>query len=269
MFWFIETIQNHINYIDIIIDLIKRDFKLKYLNSLLGKYWNFIYPLVMILIYTYIFSIVLKAKLSAAVMNNQYAYVIYLCSGLLVWNLCVDAINKGVRMFFDYAHIIKKVYFSLDILPLVIIGSASINFFIIFGIYLLVILFTGYGFSIYIFFFPILYLLLIFFLIGISLILAIVNVAFRDVEQMVNILFMILFWITPIVYQFNLVPLKYRFILFLNPFFYFIHSFQLILFYKQMPFLYLFIVMSFLSISSLLFGCFLLKKVRSFIYDEI
>ena len=98
------------NYRGFILGSVKREFQLKYRNSLLGAAWMVLNPLAMILVYTVIFSQVMHNRLPGN--SNQYSFSIYLCAGLLTWNLFSEIVGRSQVMFLESANLIKKINFN-------------------------------------------------------------------------------------------------------------------------------------------------------------
>lgn len=185
-------------YRGFILGSVKREFQAKYRNSLLGAAWTIINPLAMIIVYTIIFSQVMKAKLHGV--EGDFAYSIYLCAGVLTWGLFAEIVGRGQTVFLDNANLLKKLSFPRLCLPVVVVVNAGLNFAIMFGLFTLFLVisdnFPGLSFLAI---FPLL-ILLILFAIGLGVILGVLNVFFRDVGQFFGIFITFWFWLTPIVY---------------------------------------------------------------------
>ncbi|WP_273777809.1 ABC transporter permease [Acinetobacter sp. GSS19] len=226
-------LKDILNYKSFIFGSIKREFQTKYRNSLLGVVWNILNPLAMILVYTVIFSQVMKAKLPGV--EGGFSYSIYLCAGILVWGLLSELINRTLNMFIDNANLLKKINFPRLCLPAVVVGSALSNFLIIFGLFTLFLIISG-NFPGLTFFsiFP-LVVLLIAFAIGLGTTLGILNVFFRDVGHFFGIFLTFWFWLTPIVYPIGILPESFREIIMLNPMAPLVVAFQDIFVHHQWP----------------------------------
>jgi lipopolysaccharide transport system permease protein len=109
---------------------VKREFQIKYLNSLLGAAWSVINPLAMILIYTVIFVQVMRAKLPGV--DSTFAYSIYLCAGVLTWGLFAEITGRAQNTFLENANLLKKLSFPRLCLPVVVVANAALNSAIIF-----------------------------------------------------------------------------------------------------------------------------------------
>ncbi len=98
---------------------------------MLGAIWTIINPLSMIVVYTVIFSQVMRAKLPD--MDSDFAYSIYLCSGVLTWGLFAEIVGRSQNVFLEYASLIKKLSFPRICLPIIVILNSLLNFGIICG----------------------------------------------------------------------------------------------------------------------------------------
>lgn len=186
------------NYRGFILGSVKREFQLKYRNSLLGAAWTALNPLAMIFVYTVILAEVMRAKLPGV--DNTFGYSIYLCAGILTWSLFAEIIGRGQNVFIENANLLKKLSFPRLCLPVVIILSALMNFAIVFGLFTAFLLISGnFPGDAFFAIFPLL-VILILFSIGLGITLGVLNVFFRDVGQFFGIFITFWFWLTPIVY---------------------------------------------------------------------
>src|SRR6476660_8645970 len=120
---------------------VQREFQSRYRNSLLGAAWTVLNPLAMIVVYTVIFSQVMKAKLPGV--DNGFAYSIYLCAGVLTWGLFSEITGRAQNVFHEHANLIKKISFPRICLPVIVVLNAGVNFAIIFGLFVLFLMFSG------------------------------------------------------------------------------------------------------------------------------
>jgi lipopolysaccharide transport system permease protein len=212
---------------------VAREFQVRYRNSLLGAFWNVINPLALILVYTVIFANVMRAKLPG--IEGDFAYSIFLCSGVLTWSLLSELINKAQTMFIDNANLLKKIHFPLSSLLLIAALNALLNFLIIFFFFLafLVITKSFPGWEI-LGVLPVL-VLQIFFAVGLGLILSVLNVFFRDVGQFFAIFLQFWFWLTPVVYPFAILPEAIQAYVALNPMTPVVMAYQTIFVMHQWP----------------------------------
>ena len=221
------------HYRSFILGNVKREFQQKYQNSLLGAAWNVINPLSMILVYTVIFSQIMRAKLPGA--DSAFAYSIYLCAGILTWGLFAEITSRSQNVFLDNANLLKKLSFPRLCLPITVVINACVNFLIVFGLFTVFLIFTGHfpGWPM-LAMLPLL-LIQIAFSAGLGISLGVLNVFFRDVGQFFGIFLQFWFWLTPIVYPLNVLPETIRPLMLLNPMAPLINAYQGILVHAKWP----------------------------------
>ncbi|MCQ4171643.1 ABC transporter permease [Hafnia paralvei] len=254
-------------YRGFIINSVKRDFQSRYQESFLGATWLILQPLAMIAVYTLIFSEIMRAKLSG--MDGPFAYSIYLCSGVLAWGMFTEMLTNLVNVFLANANILKKLSFPRICLPIIITLTATINFLIIFTIFVVFLIFTN-NFPGLIFFemIPVL-LIQVVFTLGLGIILGVMNVFARDVGQFIGILLQFWFWLTPIVYVTDIIPQWAANILEYNPMVVIIRSYQNIFLYQLSPDWMGLLPVTLIAIVLFLFSWRLFKNHSADIVDEI
>lgn len=216
-----------------IISSIKTEFKTRFSRSKLGGLWMILNPLAMVLIYALILSQIMTAKLPGVA--TQYAYPIYILAGMVGWTLFAEIMGRCLNVFIDNANLLKKLSFPKLALPLIIIGSALINF-----VLLAVMMFVVFGFLGHLPYhalewLPLLVLLTLALSVGIGLFFGIINVFIRDVGQVMSIVLQFWFWLTPVVYMTSIVPEKYHAIFMLNPMTGIVMGYQNVLLYDKAP----------------------------------
>ena len=130
---------------------IKKEIRGKYKGSFLGVLWSFINPLLSALVYAIVFPIILK--------SSSPHYVTFLVVGIIPWNFFTTVINQGTTCILTNAGIIKKVYFPREILPISVATSGLVNFLISCLIIFIFLICSGIGFSMYILYLPLKFLL--------------------------------------------------------------------------------------------------------------
>lgn len=246
---------------------VKREFQLKYKNSLLGALWTILNPLAMIVVYTVIFSQVMQARLPGV--DSTFAYSIYLCAGVLAWGLFAEIIDRGQNVFLTHANLIKKISFPRITLPVIAVLNASLNFAIIFSIFTLFLLLSGNfpGWP-YLLMFPILTVQILF-SVGLAIILGVLNVFFRDVGQFFTIFLQFWFWLTPIVYPATILPERIKPLMVFNPMMTFISAYQGILVNGTVPAWQNFVPVTVVSVGLCLFGLRLFRRRAGEMVDEL
>ncbi len=203
------------NYRGFILGSVKREFQLKYQNSLLGVAWTVLQPLAMIIVYTVIFSKIMRARLPGV--DSAFAYSVYLCAGVLTWALFAEITGRAQNVFLEHANLLKKLSFPRLCLPVIVVASASLNFVIIFGLFTAFLFISGnFPGWVFLALFPVL-AIQIAFAIGLGMVLGVLNVFFRDVGQLFSVVLQFWFWLTPIVYSVSILPESVRPLIALNP----------------------------------------------------
>lgn len=221
-------------YRGFIVGMVGREFRSRYLGSLLGSAWAILNPMAMIIVYTVIFSKVMGARLAGA-SDDSMAYGIFLCAGLLSWNYFSEVLGRCQTIFIEQANLIKKLDFPRITLPVIILISSTINFFIIFGIFIMFLLLSGrFPGWVLLGYFPLLIVQQALAL-GLGIFLGTLNVFFRDIGQLVGIILQFWFWFTPIVYPITILPDKIQNILSYNPLTKLITGYQQAIVYKTFP----------------------------------
>ena len=173
-------------------------------GSLLGKAWIVIQPLATILVYTLVFSQVMHQRLSGR--TELYAYSLFLCAGLLPWQLFSEVLQKTQHSLLDHAHILRKTAVPLMAFPVISLLVALMNFVVIYGLFLLWAFgFTQTSVSVLMTVLPCLLLLVILAWVW-GFALAVAHVFFRDVGQLLSLVLQFGFWMTPVVYPLSVVP---------------------------------------------------------------
>ena len=202
-------------YRGFILGSVKREFQLKYRDSMLGAAWTVLNPLAMILIYTLIFSQVMHTRMPG--IDSNFAYSIYLCAGVITWGMFAEITGRALTIFLENANLLKKLSFPRLCLPTVVVLNAGLNFAIIFGLFTLFLLITG-NFPGWVFLglIPLLVIQTAF-AVGLGITLGVLNVFFRDVGQLFGVILQFWFWLTPIVYPVTILPEYVRSLMELNP----------------------------------------------------
>lgn len=222
-----------LQYRDFILGSVQREFQAKYRNSLLGAAWAVLNPLAMIVVYTVIFSEVMRSRLPGT--EAHFAYSIYLCAGILTWGLFAEITSRAQSMFLEQAALIKKISFPRICLPIIVVANAVVNFGIIFGLFTAFLVASGnFPGWVFIALLPVL-LVLTTFAIGLGIVLGVLNVFFRDVGQFFGVFLQFWFWFTPVVYPAAILPEPVRGLLIWNPVAPVIIACQDILVHQQWP----------------------------------
>ncbi len=215
-------------YRELVRNLVIRDLKARYKNSVLGFLWSLANPLMMMGVFTLVFTTVFP--------NPIEAYPVFVLSGLLAWNWNVTSVMGGVFSITGNSHLIKKVAFPRELLPLSTVLSNGVNFLLAL-IPLLVVAAIYFRFPTpLMLILPFIVLIQAIFLTGVALFLACLNVYFRDTEPIMDVLTLAWFFLTPVFYNVENLSQQYsRWIYILNPMASFISTYRLIFYYQSPP----------------------------------
>jgi lipopolysaccharide transport system permease protein len=206
---------------DLILEMANRDISTHHVGSMLGFFWTFINPMVMIFILWLVFSIGFKAA-----PKGNVPFVVWLTAAMAVWNTFTETINGSTNIIISNSHLVKKVVFPLSILPVVKLVASFVTHSIFLLMLLALIILYGMPFSIYwlqaLYYFGAMSVLAL----GLSWITSSVNIFARDTGQIVSILLQFGFWATPIFWDLNMMPQTVQFILKLNPMFYIVQGYR-------------------------------------------
>lgn len=190
-------------------ELVKRDIKIKYRRSVLGIFWSFLNPLLTMVVLTIIFSAIFS--------KNIENYPVYLLTGKIVFDFYAQGSKAAMGSIKKNAAIIKKVYVPKYIYCLSAVLSNFVTFALSLIVLLMVMLATHANFTIYILMAILPIILLLMFTIGAGLVLATINVFFRDMQHLYGVFTTMLMWGSAIFYPADIVPEQYQILLQINP----------------------------------------------------
>lgn len=214
-------------YSDMLKNFVRKDIQVRYQGAALGFLWSLINPLVMIGLYVFVFSDVFKSTLPN--------YPLYLMAGLLHWNLFSQITGQSCDTLLANAGLVKKIYF-----PRLLVPISSVLFNVVLWLLAIALLFIMYPFlggklHMVLAAYPLALILFLTFTFGITLILSVLNVRFRDLKHLVDVALLFLFWLTPIVYQYHRVPPHLREVFALSPLVDYVLIFRGILYSGSLP----------------------------------
>lgn len=194
---------------------IRAEFYRRFARSRLGALWSILNPLAQAAIFAIVLSEVLAAKLPGVDLKAGYA--IYLMAGTAAWSLFSEITSRCMTIFVEYGSALKKISFPRLCLPIIIGGSALINHLLLVTATLLVFLFFGHFPGSAWIILPFGIFLIAVFAFGVGVLLGVFNVFVRDVGQVFMVVIQLWFWLTPIIYTPNTLPLNIRWLAEVNP----------------------------------------------------
>jgi len=238
-----------------IMSLVKRDLRGRYKGSLAGFLWNYITPIAQILVYTFVFSEILRVGI-----DN---YSTYLMIGLFPWLFFSESLLEGSGCFVTYGELVKKNYFPRSILPISVVTSKLINFIIAYILAIIIMIMSSFQLTDKIVLLPIIIFIEYSICVGLVMMLASLNVYLRDTQYSVNILLMIWIWITPIMYNTKAIDSGLvNAVLGANPMTYVIQLYQDALYYGVWPDLITWLVPIILGAILPIIGYLIIKKTQ-------
>lgn len=201
---------------ELLITMAKRDIKNRYLGSLFGGAWAFIQPLVTILVIWFVFQVGFRAQPT----SDGVPFALWLVSAMVPWFFVTEAISSATNSITEQSHIVKKIVFNVSLLPIVKILSALVIH--IFFVGVLFIASISYGYYPTLNWLQIPYFLFcsLVFTLGFSWLTSSILVFFRDIGQVVAVAIQLGFWVTPILWNIEMLPDEYHWLFKLNPIFY-------------------------------------------------
>lgn len=253
--------KNLYNYREFLKTSIKKEFRGKYKKSFLGILWSFLNPLFQLLIYALVFPFILK--------NNVENYTVFLIVALFPWNFFNLSIIQSAACIVANGGIIKKVYFPREILPIATSTSNLINFLVSSILVFLALFISGIGLTKAVVVLPLIILIQYILQLGLSFILSAITVYVRDVEYLINVLMMLAFYLSPIVYSADMIPSKYLPLFKLNPMFHIIKYYRDILYYGKIPEMGSVLLLLFACIIILIGGYLIFRKLEKRFAEEL
>ena len=212
--------------------LVIKDIKQRYQGSALGMLWSFLVPVMMLVIYTFIFSEVFQAKWDIDT-GDKYQFALVLFCGLTVFNLVGEVMNRSTTLIVSNTNYVKKVIFPLEMLPVVATCSAHFNFVVSFIILILakLILYHNVSATLYMIFLAMIPLVIM--AVGLGLFISAISVYLKDVGNVISVLVTVLMYLSPVFFPLTAVPENFRVVCEMNPMTYVIENFRKVVLYGE------------------------------------
>lgn len=215
--------------------LTRREVLGRYRGSLMGLAWSFFNPLLMLAVYTFVFSVVFNARWGTGEPTSRMQFALVLFVGVIVHGVIAEGINKAPALILGNASYVKRVIFPLEILPWVVVGSAIFHAIISLAILLVAQLLFDGGIHATALWLPLVLLPIVPMTMGLTWLLAATGVFIRDIAQLTGIITTVLMFMAPVFYPISALPEQYRKWLYLNPVTYLIEQARAVLFAGQAP----------------------------------
>ena len=224
----ISKIKEIVLYREMIYSLVRRDLKGRYKGSVLGFLWTCLNPLFQLLVYTLVFSVIMR--------NDIEKYYLFLFVALVPWMFFSAALNTGSTCILGQADMVNKIYFPREILPIANVTSGFINMLLSFLVVFAVLIISGFGMSLYaLMYLPLIMVIEFILTLGLVFLVSSITVYLRDLSYILTIITMAWQFLTPIMYSSDRVPKELLPIFYLNPMTAITEAYRAILYYKITP----------------------------------
>ncbi|MBI4454426.1 MAG: ABC transporter permease [Acidobacteria bacterium] len=248
-------------------DLTLRDLRLRYVGSIMGLFWSVVHPIFTLLLYTLVFSQVIRPNWSQLQTIGSFAS--YLFAGLLPWIQFHESITRCATVFIDHSNLIKKVKFPVELLPGSMVLSSIANQLIALCVFLALLLLSYHNASLSLFWLVPAIALQMLVTVGAGLLVASSNVFVRDIHQLLGVGLPFLFWATPIVYPPASVPARYQWISAANPLTHLVALYRAALLGGQAPETAALLYLSLFCAATFAAGWALLCRIRGVLSDYV
>jgi len=216
------------DYREMIVSLVHRDLKGRYEGSVLGFAWTFINPLLQLIVYTMVFSVIMR--------NGIEDYYLFLFVALIPWIFFSTCVGGGCNSILGQGDMVKKIYFPREVLPIAYVTSQFVNMLLSFIVVFIVLIFSGKGINLLaVAYLPIVMVVEYILALGMTLLFSSLTVYFRDMANILGIITMAWQFLTPVMYSIDMVPKKVMWVFYLNPMSSVINAYRQILYYKEVP----------------------------------
>ncbi len=257
-----NSIKEIYEYRTMIGSLIQRDLRGRYKGSALGFAWTFLNPLLQLVVYTFVFSTIMRAGIKD--------YYLFLFVALIPWMFFSSSVSGGASCIITQKEMVKKIYFPREVLPIAHVTCQLVNMLLSFIVVFVVLFISGKGVSLYsLLYLPVVILAEYLLALSITMITSSVTVYLRDMEHILGIITMAWQFLTPIMYSVDMVPEQVIPIFNLNPMTPIIVAYRDILYYKQPPELKTLLQGFVFSIVLLIIGRVIFGKLKQHFAEEM
>ena len=250
-------------YVELLMNLTRREVRGRYSQSLFGIGWAIAQPLATMAVFTLVFSRLANISAGGA------PYALFAYAGLVPWFFFLNSVNSGTMSLVQYRNIVTKTYFPREIIPLAQVCSRLLDFAAAASLYAVLMMYYGVGVTRWALLVPVLFVPLVGFTAGVTLLTSAVNVFYRDVSPVVQIGLQLWLYVTPIAYPLEKVPPQWRGWIALNPLTGIVEGFRSAVVYGRAPDLALLVESATLSALTLLAALILFKRLDKYFADVI
>jgi lipopolysaccharide transport system permease protein len=245
-------LQNLVERRTLLFQLVRRDFERRFIGSAIGWIWALIHPLVMLLSWSFVFNVCMDVPVPPG--EGTTNYPLWLFAGMLPWLLFSEAVQRSAGSLLEQTNLITKTVFPSEIIPVSVFLSSLVSHLL--GLALIV---AAAGVllnqvSVFLVLLPVYIFLIGLLAVGLGWIVASLHVFLRDTAQVVAVVLLLWFWLTPIFITENLFPAKMRFLVVANPFYYLVRGYRKVLLAGTLPSVEDFVIVAVCGVGSFVLG---------------
>jgi len=259
----VANIKLFLDYRELLWNLANREITQRYKQSVLGYAWVILNPLFQLIVMSFVFDIVLRIP------SLGVPFILFLSAALLPWNLFTQSLVSSSNVLVSNSNLITKIYFPREILVYSTIIAKMVDFFFSCLVLVFFLFIFKIPVTVYYLWLPVIFVVQLFFMTGISLVVSALNLFYRDIQYLLNLVLLLWMYITPIMYPIEIIPEKYRFIMSLNPMAVIVNAYRQVLLSGKNPNLYSLGVAALVSFIVFSFGFILFKKLEGEFADYV
>jgi lipopolysaccharide transport system permease protein len=253
-------LQNLVERRTLLFQLVRRDFEQRFIGSAIGWIWALIHPLVMLLSWTFVFNVCMEMQVPPG--EGTTSYPLWLFAGMLPWLLFSEAVQRSSASLIEQTNLITKTVFPSEIIPVSVFLSALVSHLL--GLALIV---AASGVlmnrvSVFLVLVPVYIFLIGLLAIGLGWIVASLHVFLRDTAQVVAVVLLLWFWLTPIFISESQFPKEMRILVVSNPFYYLVRGYRKVLLAGTMPRVEDFLIVAACGVGAFVVGGFFFRHMK-------
>jgi lipopolysaccharide transport system permease protein len=245
----------------LIFELTRREIFDRYAGQVFGIFWSLAHPLLLTLIYIFIFGFVFQMR-AGGTLNLPLNYTTYMLSGLIPWLVFQEVLGKSSTLIVVNANVVKQVIFPIEVLPIKNVLASLVTEAVFLCLLIIYVLVTSHALPWTYVLIPVLVFFQIFAMVGISYLFAAVGAYFRDLKDFVQVFLSIAFFVLPILYLPESIPASVRPVLYINPFSYMIWAYQDALYFGSFMHPWAWVIFGVESLMIFVFGYRVFRKLK-------
>ncbi|WP_049723723.1 ABC transporter permease [Gilvimarinus polysaccharolyticus] len=268
MFFANDTVSALSRYTSLFSMMVKRDISARYKGSLLGLFWSAINPLLLMVVYGFVFGVIFQARWPAQG-DAEASFIVLLFCGLIVHMMFSDILTRSTSVVRDNANYVKKVVFPLTIFGGVVSVSALFHFLVSFVVLLLVSGFMGGHVTWHVIFLPVLLLQYLLFCTGVAWLVSVLGVFFKDLTHIIGFISTVFLFTCPIFFPTNYVPEQFQIVLAVNPLTYYVEAVRGVVAFHSLPTLEMFTTSMLVALLTFALGLWFFRKTKGSFADVV